>query len=224
MPDQRTVPNVSSMRNAMQSRRTLGHCVGAFWALALLSCGDATAPAPDDTRGPTDLRVLTVSPTAPPLATTQASFYAVQGKNAGVDLWYHARPGQRDSTKFLEFRLGGSSLDRRPDGSVIAPGDSVLISVRVTDPLHLIVDFQPSGLLFSPRDLPRLRLFFGEVGDDLNGDGHVDSNDDALLQQLSIWRQEAPGLPWFRLSSAVVKESREVEASLGGFTGYAIEY
>lgn len=197
-------------------------CVAAAM-LAAASCGDATAPA-SDTRPPGDLRVLTVAADAPPLAATQASFYVVKGKNAGVDLYYHARPGRSDSTKFLEFRLGGASLDRRPDGSLIAQGDSVLITVRVTDPAHLIVEFQPSGLTFSAKDLPRLRLFFGEVGDDLNHDGRVDSDDDALLQQLGIWRQEAPGLPWFRLSSVVVKDAHEVEAFLGGFTGYAVEY
>ena len=195
----------------------------AVIVLATLSCGDATAPA-TDTRAAGDLRLLTVAADAPALATTVASFYAVQGRNAGVDLYYHARPGRSDSTKFLEFRMGGASLDRRPDGSVIAAGDSVLITVKVTDPVHLIVEFQPSGLTFSSKDPPRLRLFFGECGDDLNGDGRVDGNDDSLLQQLGIWRQEAPGLPWFRLSSVVVRDSREVEAFLSGFTGYAVEY
>jgi len=194
-------------------------------AVAILSsCGagsDSTAP---EQRQSTDLRLLTVASTAPALATTVVSFYAVKGKNAGVDLYYHALPGQNDSTKFLEFRLGGASLDRRPDGSAIATGDSVLITVTVVNPTNLIVDFQPSVLTFSAKDPARLKMFFGECGDDLNRDGQVTSADVTIEQQLSIWRQESPLAPWLKVSSAVVKENKEIDADLGGFTGYAVAY
>src|SRR5206468_5606541 len=131
-------------------------CVGAAFITA---CGGDTSTSPE-TVPTSDLRTLTVAPDAPPLATTTASFYAVRGKNAGVDLWYHARAGQRDSTKFLEFRMGGSTLAFRPDGTAIADGDSVRITLTVTDPAHLIIDFQPSGLRFSSKDLAKLKMFF----------------------------------------------------------------
>jgi hypothetical protein len=191
-------------------------------ALAI-GCGGADSTAPEQ-RSTTDLRLLTVSPTAPLLATTVTSFYAVRGKNAGADLWYHALPGRSDSTKFLEFRLGGASLDRRPDGSAFADGDSVLITITVVSPTNLIVDFQPSGLTFSAKDPARLKMFFGACGDDLNRDGLVTSADDAIEQQLSIWRQETPVSPWLKVSSLVVKDNKEIDATLGGFTGYAVAY
>jgi hypothetical protein len=190
-------------------------------AVACDSIADSLAP---EQRPASELRLLTVSPTAPPLATTVTSFWAVKGKNAGVDLWYHALPGANDSTKFLEFRLGGASLDRRPDGSAIADGDSVLITLTVVSPTNLIVDFQPSGLTFSAKDPARLKMFFAACGDDLDRDGQVTSSDDAIEQQLSIWRQETPTAPWIKVSSVEVKANKELDADLGGFTGYAVAY
>jgi hypothetical protein len=193
-------------------------------AALIAGCGAGSDSTGPEERPTTDLRLLTVVPTAPSLATTVASFYAVKGKNAGVDLYYRSRPGRNDSTKFLEFRLGGASLDRRPDGSALADGDSLLITVTVVSPTNLIVDFQPSGLKFSAKDPARLKMFFGECGDDLNRDGVVSSADNAIEQQLSIWRQETPLSPWLKVSSVVVKENKEIDAELGGFTGYAVAY
>jgi hypothetical protein len=141
-----------------------------------------------------------------------------------VDLWYHALPGRTDSLKFVEFRMGPLSLDRRPDGSAIAIGDSVLITLNVTDPTHLIIDYQPSGLTFASIDEPTLKLFWVACGDDLNYDGKVDDADTALSQQFSIWRQEGKDQPWFKVPSFVAQGSKEVDANLGGFTGYAILY
>jgi hypothetical protein len=198
----------------------------AFALLALtaaLSCSDSTAPDPES-RAATDLRLLAAPYSTPPLVATQMSFYAVKGKAAAADIWYHARPGRTDSLKFLEFRMGPSSLDRRPDGSMIAAGDSVLISLTVTDQRHFIVEFQPAGLAFSTNDQPTLKLIYAACGDDLNYDGKVDAADDAIAQQLSIWRQEGPFQPWFKISSVVSKTAKEVNAQLIGFTGYALEY
>jgi hypothetical protein len=192
--------------------------------LALNACSSASDSLAPEERLETQLRLLTVTNDAPPLATSTVSFYAVKGKNASADIWYRRRAGKSDSTKFLEFRLGGATLDRRPDGTLIADGDSVRITVTVTDPAHLILQFQPSGLTFSSKDPARLRMFFNEVGDDFDHDGHVDSNDDDVERKLSIWRQELPGLPWFKVASAVVKEDRRVDAYLAGFTGYALAY
>jgi hypothetical protein len=152
------------------------------------------------------------------------SFYAVKGRAGGADLWYHAAAGRTDSLKFVEFRMGPSSLDSRPDGSAIATGDSVLITLTVSDPTHLVITYEPSGLLFSANDQPTLKMFWVACGEDLNYDGKVDAADTALVQKFSIWRQEAAGQPWIKLSSVVVPSVKEVDARLGGFTGYAISY
>ena len=204
-------------------RAAFGLAVTIAVTACIAACDTSATTAPEE-RPTSGLRLLTVLPTAPLLSTTTASFYAVKGKNAGADIWYRARLGRSDSTKMLEFRMGGESLDRRPDGTAIALGDSVLITITVVNPTNLIVDFQPSGLKFSSKDPPRLKMFFGECGVDLDRDGKVTSNDDSIEQQLSLWRQETATSPWIKLSSLVVKENSEIDAQLGGFTGYAVAY
>lgn len=197
----------------------------ALLAVALaagLSCTDSTAPDPTAERAATDLRLLAAPAGTPPLATTQVSFYAVQGRAVSADIWYRPRAGQADSAKYLEFRMGASSLAQRPDGSAVAPGDSVLITLTVTDQTHFIIDFQPSGLKFSATDQPTLKISFAACGQDLNYDGVVDATDAAMLASLSFWRQEGPFQPWFKLSSTVTATTEEVTASLTGFTGYAL--
>jgi hypothetical protein len=206
----------------MAFRRLLVLAAATFAAAA--SCTDSTAPDADTERAATDLRLLAAPHTAPPLAATQATFYAVKGKSSGVDIWYRPAAGRSDSSKFLEFRVGSNSLDRRPDGTAIANGDSVLITVTVTDPTHFIIEFQPSGLKFSDADQPKLKISFAACGDDLNYDGKVDDTDATMLSSLALWRQEGPFQPWFKLTSSVSVSVKEINAQLGGFTGYAIEY
>jgi hypothetical protein len=192
-------------------------------ACLLFGCSGADSTAPD--QRPVDgLRLLTVAADAPALAVTVTSFYAVRGRNAGADLWYRPKAGSKDSTKFLEFRLDNASLDRRPDGTTFAQGDSVLITLTVRDATHLIVDFQPSGLQFTAKNPGRLKMFFGEVGDDLDGNGKVDGNDDSIENMLSIWRQESLTAPWIKVASVLVKNNKEIDADLAGFTGYAAAY
>jgi len=193
-------------------------------ALSVLSCTDSTSPDSSDTRDPNDLRLLSAPYGTPSLAKTQISFYAVQGKSGGVDIWYHAKPGATDSLKFLEFRVGAGSLATRPDGSAIAAGDSVLITVTVTDQTHFIIDFQPSGLKFSASDPATLKISFAACGEDLNYDGVVDSKDQQIMNSLSFWRQESPFQPWSKVTSTVAQTTKDVNAQLGGFTGYAIEF
>jgi hypothetical protein len=191
---------------------------------AALSCSDSTAPGGTDTRDATDLRLLSVPYGQPSLATTQVSFYAVKGRASGADIWYHAATGHTDSLKFLELRLGANSLDKRPDGSAIAAGDSLLVTVTVTDQTHFLFAFQPSGLTFSAADQPTLIVSFAACGPDLNYDGRVDASDQAIMDALSVWGQEAPFQPWFKVASLVKQDVREVHAQLSRFTGYALEF
>jgi hypothetical protein len=208
----------------MKNPHSLRPLVIVLMLVASASCvADSITTAPE-VRSPSDLRLLHVLPGTPPLALTQASFYAIKGRNAGIDLYFRAAPGQSDSAKFLEFRMGGASLDRRPDGSAIAEGDSILITLTVTDATHLMVEFQPSGLVFSPNDKPKLKMFFASCGEDLNYDGRVDAADASIQNQLGIWRQERPGDPWYRLGSIQISNLKELDAELLGFTGYAAAY
>jgi hypothetical protein len=113
---------------------------------------------------------------------------------------------------------------QRPDGSVFAQGDSILITITVTDPTKLQADFQPAGLKFSDSAPARLQFEFGECDGDINGDGIVDAADTMLLPQISTWRQETVGAPWIKVSSTVESNISEVQAFITGFTGYALAY
>lgn len=221
MPEQR------STRYAARPIAMLAMAVGVALAAAC-GGGDSTAPPPPDsttTKPESDLHFMHASDSAPPLAQTSVTFYAVRGEDREVRLFYHARPGRNDSTEFLRFRVRSGSLVQRPDGTPIAEGDSLPITVTVTDTTRLIVQFEPSGLTFATTDPARLTLKYAEEDDDLNDDGHVDATDLALKPLLGLWRQESPSDPWILLPTSVsLVISDEVEADVPGFTNYAIAY
>ena len=171
-----------------------------------------------------ELHFLRPAPDAPPLAQTTASFYAVRGENREVRIMYRARPGASDSTEFLRFEVPSQSLLRRPDGTLVAEGDSVLIRLTVSDPDRLIVSFEPTGLLFATDAPARLRMSYAETDDDVNADGVVDALDEELESLFQIWRQEQIGDPFHALASLLDKTRELVSASIGGFTNYAISY
>ena len=178
-----------------------------------------------DTTGPnvvqkpaSDLHFLQLSPLAPALQSTTVSFYAKKGEDR------EARVKFQNGEDYLRFRVFGNSLLQRPDGSVFAQGDSILITITVTDPTKLQADFQPAGLKFSDSAPARLQFEFGECDGDINGDGVVNATDAALLPQISTWRQETAGAPWIKVSSIVESNISEVQAFISGFTGYALAY
>jgi hypothetical protein len=164
--------------------------------------------------GNSEPQFLTADTAAPAIANPVIAFWAKRGRDTTVAMYYHARPGHNDSTTFMRFRVRARSLQSRPDGTLIANGDSVLITVVLIDPVALKLDFQPSGLQFSSHDPAELKMNFGETVP-------TDPNN---LQALKIWRKESALDPWLPLSSVVVAELNEVQANIGGFTGYAMAY
>lgn len=197
--------------------------LGATLLAAGCDSNGTTQPDPD-VRPTEALNFLRPAPDAPPLANPSVQFWARRGEDRDVFIYHRPRPGETDSTEFMHFRVRSETLLRRPDGSLFQEGDSVLISVRVVDPARLILDFQPSGLRFSTEHPAELEISFEEANDDYDGDGDVDDDDDRAEQRLSVWRQEAPGLPWYRMATIVELELDEVDVELTGFTGYAIAF
>ena len=45
-----------------------------------------------------------------------------------------------------------------------------------------------------------------------------------MQASLSVWRQEAPFQQWHKVSSTLLPSVKEVDAQLGGFTGYALMF
>jgi hypothetical protein len=198
------------------------HKCRPFVALALVAA--ACSSDPTGTKATADLTVLRVAGSAPSLANAADSFWAVKGEDREITIWFHAAPGASDSSALLHLRVSNQSLFRRPDGTLIADGDSVLIHVTVPDPTKLVVAFEPAGLLFSTTDPARLEFEFVEADSDLNDDGSVDGTDDALRSQLHLWRQEQPADPWAQLSTVLDLTEESARAEIFGFTNYALAF
>lgn len=189
-------------------------------ALALTAgCADDNP----DARTEDELNALAIRPGAPPLERTDTSFYAVKGEEREVIIYFSDGAGGR-GTIFVFLRVFPGSLASRPDGTPIAEGDSVLITLRAADPSRVLVDVEPSGLTFDPAAPPLILLHYNEADPDLDRDGDVDAADLLIERRLTIWRQETPGGVFTRLQSTVDLLLDGVGTSLTGFSRYAISY
>src|SRR5690349_6026413 len=137
--------------------------------LAGAACGgDGTGPG-TVIKPTADLHFLRLSASAPALQATVVSFYAKKGSDREVRVKF------ANGEDYLRFRVASNSLLTRPGGGAFANGDSILITVTITDPAKLVADFQPAGLKFDPANPARLQFEFGECDKDLNGDGLVNA-------------------------------------------------
>jgi hypothetical protein len=186
--------------------------------------GDDDDDNDDDDGGDDDPDFLVARDDAPPLATTQVSFYAVRGQEREARIMYRPEPGAADSSEFVHFVVGAGSLVEGPGGTPIAEGDSLQITLTVVDTQSLIVDFQPAGLRFAPGSPAKATYSYGETEGDLDGDGDVDAEDEAIESTFAIWRQQAAGEPYTAIPSTVDTAAEQVTADIGGFTRYAVAY
>lgn len=189
--------------------------------VGLSACSDANGPE-QDIRDETELNFLRFAASAPPLVTSDTTFWAVRGEDRTLELFFQpALPGE-DPEKFLDLKIPGDASLILSSGVPVA--DSVPIRV-VVDPQRLLVSLSPSGLQFGTENPAELRLEYEEADDDLNGDGVVDAEDDAIKDlELSFWRQEGQGDPWIKIGSIHVKDLERFEANLAGFSGYAVAW
>jgi hypothetical protein len=200
-------------------------CLNAALLAALLAgaaaCSDTTSSDPGGQ--PADFHIIQVDPTSPQLFNPEQSFYAVQGQDRELHISFQDASGA-EGEEFLRLRVRSGSLLANPDGSAIAPGDSVLITVRVVNADSVLFEMEPSGLTFNPVEPAELKIHYAHADHDFNDDGSINAIDDQIKTQLAIWRQETPGTPFTRLGSVNVEESEEVNADILGFTRYAIAY
>lgn len=186
--------------------------------------GAPAATTAGDEATASDPHFLRAAAGAPTIANPVVRFWAKRGADRTGEMVYHAAPGKADSVVFFSLRVRARSLLARPDGTPIAPGDSVLITLTLVDPDRLIVDCQPAGLRFHPDAPARLRMSFAETNPDVNGDGVVSGQDLALTHRLAVWLREDTLSPWLRLPTAVDSTAHEVETEIGGFSGYVIAW
>lgn len=198
------------------------------WLLGLVillpaACSDDPASPAEEGVPEDQLRFLMFPDSLKPLAVRDTTFWAVRGRDTETILRYAPDPGDTDQgEEFLTFRIRSNSLLQRPDGRPFAEGDSVQIRIRVDEGGRFLFDFEPSGLRFDPDEPAELEVEYRRLGGDLDGDGDVDADDQEFEDEARLWRQEAPGAPWFPLGTVKREEFDEMRAEITGFTGFAV--
>jgi hypothetical protein len=191
----------------------------------LAACGDGSTVAPEPIVQP-EAQLKFLNPAAgAALSRDSVSFWAVAGDDREVELYYRPRAGSTDSARFLRFEIDDDTRLRRPDGTLVAEGDSIRISIRVLDFSRLITQFAPSGMKFEG-DPAELRLDFGNADGDYDDDGDDDEDDDDEVSNFAIWAQERVGQPWRKLTSVVEISGnfRQVQAEIRSFTNHAVAF
>lgn len=194
-------------------------------AMVVLGCSDTlVSPDPPGTvKPPAELSILRLPADAPPLFNDSVAFYAKVGKDAEGIIYFQSPSGGRGQ-KFARLKIDDKSLLSRPNGTPFAPGDSILIVMKVTDRRQLLVDMAPAGLRFDPDEPAELQIEYEATGGDLDHDGDDDGDDDRIERQLAIWRQETPADPFVKLGTVKTDGLRELKAELNGFSRFAIAY
>ena len=213
----------NTMESVMRHLNRVRLLLLAVLAGAAASCSDSSSPSDGTTKPPADLSIIHVAATSTPLWNTTVSFYAKKGEDREGQIFFQDDVGEQGE-EYLRLRVDAPSLESLPDGTPIAEGDSVLITVTVVDPTEMLFEMQPTGLKFSSDKPARLKIHYDHADGDLNDDGKVDASDDSLETTLAIWRQETPSDPFVRLTSVLTLELDEADAELTGFSRYALAY
>ncbi len=228
----------------IQQVHMLTRRVGLPIALALVlgACGDPAAPLDQQPRpgrpamelapgsngtyswpAATGIVTLRQSPTAPPLETYQVSFVAWRRKSSTVTVNYQAVDGQDVGQPFLTLYIPKRGLVAGAGGVPLARGDSVIITITI-DPVDFSVDLQPSGVLFSNNAPASLTLWYENADPDFDGDGVVDSTDDALRQQLTFYYQSTGSSTWTKHPSKNDPATPSVTGALYHFSEWALSW
>jgi hypothetical protein len=195
--------------------------LGLSLALACES-GENGPDEPGTVRPPESLNLVRLRAGAPPLEADSISFWAFRGQEAEGRIYFQDPVGGRGD-EYLRLELEDESLERYPDGTPFALGDSVLITIKVVDPARILFELEPTGLQFSPLEPAELEIRYAEADDDFDEDGDLDEDDDEIELRLGIWRQERPGDPFVRLGT-LRGDDDNLESDLNGFSRYAIAY
>ncbi len=180
--------------------------------LSLTGCDDSNSSGPPDMVQESDLDFVTVRSSAPPLETTDTSFWAVRGEGRELEIRFAGQGGPGTGSRFMELQVDDEALLRRPDGTSFALGDSIQIFVTIEDAQRFRVRLEPSGLQFNPLEPAELEFKYDEADLDFL----------TREREFDIWRQELAGQPWERIGSLQIEDLDEIEAELLSFTRYAL--
>jgi hypothetical protein len=219
--------------------------------LGVMACNDANAPVIDDAPESTSRVSLNhlrwaaapqFSATAGsefgevPLAEPQwgvllegsseytVSFWAVNGVKRHLTVDYEDVDDSYNDDDGRFFKLEITEVVALADGTPIAVGDSVLITVTV-DSETLVVDLQPSGIQFGTEHPTKLEMYYGGADPDYNVDAFVNSYDSYIETDLmGMWVQETSTSPWNSQSATHNLEKKMFRGHLEHFSEYAISW
>lgn len=199
--------------------------IAAALLATMAACSDSgpTEPTPGEERPESELIILRLAANAPPLFNPVVSFWAHRGQDSQGELFFRNPDGSRGD-KYVQLDLNDNTLLAYPDGRLFADGDSVLITMRVTDAQRILIEFEPTGLRFNPEEPAELEIRYAQANPDFDDDGDQDNQDLQIEQILSIWRQALPNAPFVRLGTFRIEDLKELEARLPGFSRLAIAY
>lgn len=197
---------------AMRTRSTL-FLVLCSAALALGAAACDGDPAGPPKRGSGDLVFIRQGEDAPPLQTTQVSFWVTQDDGGEAEIRY---ANGRDC---LEFDVPNDALQSL-NGVSFGEEDSVRITIRVVDLERYVFEFLPAGLKFRANREAELRVSYDYADPDYNDDGVIDGDD--VDYDFGFWRQEAGETRWTRIGTAQLKDLEELRADIRGFSKYAV--
>jgi hypothetical protein len=193
--------------------RSLRYAAALAGTLALAACSpdsgrqrSPTAPSLGVARGAHASRMLRHEQ-AISFPRAVASMWAVRGEVRAMAITYP------DGTRYATFRVGAASLETDASGAPLAPGDSVLITMRMLNPSVFAVDMQPSGLRFAAGAPAELQFNLARAGRAAMRE-----------QKLSLLKQESAASPWEPISATFDYAARTATAEIPGFTIYAIIY
>lgn len=157
-----------------------------------------------------------------PLEGGQVSFWAVSGAERRLEVRY--RIGAGEWLPYFDLVVPASGLSERSDGSVLAPGDSVLITVTL-DHSVLLLELEPDGLTFTDHSPARLAWWYTGADPDLDDNGVVDAVDQLIEETLlGIQVQQLKDGPWELLPALKSLIDKRFDIELNHFSGYAVSW
>lgn len=147
------------------------------------------------------------------------SFWAVRGQSRSAQIKYKDASGGGNQP-FLSLTI--TDPVTLPDGSTLAQGDSVLITINI-DTTKIGVSLEPTGLTFGAP--AQMQMWYGGADGDLNGDGVVDATDTYVESQLlGIWWREGDVTDWQRIPATQVLGDKSFAVDLPHFSQYAVSW
>ncbi|MDH5234981.1 MAG: hypothetical protein OEW77_08465 [Gemmatimonadota bacterium] len=154
---------------------------------------------------------------APALDAYAVTFWAVEGRERTVQINYISGGVK---APFLSFTA--REPDWVPGRGDLQSGDSVLITIRL-DSLTVGAHFEPEGLKFDKAST--LKIWYGGVSGDLNGDGLVNNYDTYIESNLlGMWYRGTSTSAWQQYNATKSLAEKSITTTVWHFSDYAVSW